>query len=203
MSVMRTCLMILLATAVVGCGPSTPVKGGGEPVASGVAFIGGPFNLVDQDGRPQDQRLLNGKWSALFFGYTYCPDICPTTLQALAQTKAQLGGAAKDLQIVFVSVDPERDTPAQIKAYLQTPAFAQPTIGLTGTPEQVAAAVKAYRVVVQKQGTGEGYTVNHTAVIYLMDPKGQFDRPITETLSPAEMAAQIRDAMKAGPKVSS
>lgn len=203
MGSMRTGLMITLALFLVGCGPANPIQGGGGSTSSGVALIGGPFQLVDQEGRPRDQSVLNGKWSAVFFGYTYCPDVCPTTLQTLAQAKAKLGGAGKDLQIVFVSVDPDRDTPAQIKAYLATPAFPQPTLGLTGSTTQVAAAVKAYRVVAQKQGAGEGYTVNHTAIIYLMNPQGKFDRPITESLSPTEMAGQIADAMKAGPKASS
>jgi protein SCO1/2 len=203
MSAPRTGLIFALAAAslaLAACGPAKQVQSGGEPVASGVALIGGPFQLVNQDNRPVDQHLLEGKWSAVFFGYTYCPDVCPTTLQTLAQAKAQLGGAAKDLQVVFVSIDPDRDTPAQMKAYLATPAFPQPTLGLTGTAAQVAAAAKAYRVYYQKQGTGEGYSVNHSAIIYLMDPQGKFDRVMAESLTPAQIATQIREAMKAGPK---
>ncbi len=101
---------------------------------------------------------------------------------------------------MFVSVDPERDTPAQIKAYLAAPAFPRGTIGLTGTTTQVAAAAKAYRVYYQKQGTGEGYTLNHSSIVYLMDPTGKFDRVVSESQTPAEIATQIGDAMASGPK---
>jgi len=194
-----------MATSLVlaGCGPSKPIQSGGEATSSGTALIGGPFQLVSQDDRPVDQSVLNGKWSAVFFGYTYCPDVCPTSLQTLAQAKTVLGAAAKDLQVVFISVDPDRDTPAQMKAYLAGPAFPQPTLGLTGSAGQVAAAAKAYRVYYQKQGTGEGYAVNHSAIIYLMNPEGKFDRVMAQSLTPAEMATQIRQAMDAGPKARS
>jgi protein SCO1/2 len=208
MSAPRTCFIFTLlavATSLVlaGCGPAQPIQSGGEAASSGTALIGGPFQLLSQDGRAVDQGVLNGKWSAVFFGYTYCPDVCPTTLQALAQAKAALGGAARDLQVVFISIDPDRDTPAQMKAYLAAPAFPQPTLGLTGSAGQIAAAAKAYRVYYQKQGSGEGYAVNHSAIIYLMNPQGKFDRVMAQNLTPAEMATQIRQAMDAGPKASS
>jgi protein SCO1/2 len=185
---------------LAGCGPQNSGGSAGQTVATGEALIGGPFQLVDQDGKPADQLLLAGKWTAVFFGYTYCPDVCPTTLQTLAAAQQKLGGKAKNLQVVFVSVDPERDTPAQIKAYLAAPAFPKGTIGLTGSPAQVAAAAKAYRVYFQKQGTGEGYTLNHSSIVYLMDPTGKFDRVVTESQTPAEIATQIGDAMATGPK---
>jgi protein SCO1/2 len=203
MGATRTALMLILAAGAgltfVGCGPHKSFQSGGQADASGAALIGGPFQLVDQDGRRRDQRLLDHRWSAVFFGYTYCPDVCPTTLQTLALAKAKLGGAGKDLQVVFISVDPDRDTPAQLKAYLATPAFPQPTLGLTGSPAQIAAAAKAYRAFYQKQGSGPGYSVSHSAIIYLMNPEGKFDRVMTETLTPDEMATQIKDAMRAGP----
>jgi protein SCO1/2 len=205
MSAPRTGLIVMLSLAaaslmVAGCGPGGSAGAQGEVSSTGAALIGGPFQLVDQDGRPANQSRLDGKWSAVFFGYTYCPDVCPTTLQTLAQAKARLGAQARDLQVVFISVDPDRDTPAQIKAYLATPAFPQPTLGLTGSPAQVAAAAKAYRVFYQKAGQGEGYSVNHTSIIYLMDPQGRFDRVLSESQTPAEIAGQIRDAMRSGPK---
>ena len=200
MSAVRTCLILFLAAVLASCGPKSSGRAGAPAAATGQALIGGPFQLVDQDGRPVDQRLLNGKWSLVFFGYTYCPDVCPTTLQVLAQAKARLGGDAGKVQVIFISVDPDRDTPAQIKAYLETPSFPQPTLGLTGSPAQIAAVAKAYRVYFKKQGAGEGYSVAHTAVIYLMTPDGQFDRPLAETLTPADMAAQIKDAIRSGPK---
>jgi protein SCO1/2 len=204
MGVLRTGLIVMaLGAALAGCGPKGGAAAGGDSASTGVALIGGPFQLVNQDGKPTDQHVLDGKWSAVFFGYTYCPDVCPTTLQTLSQAKVKLGGAAKDLQVVFVSVDPDRDTPAQMKAYLATPAFPQPTLGLTGSAQQVAAAAKAYRVYYQKQGSGEGYAVNHSAIIYLMNPAGKFDRVMAESLTPTEIATQIREAMQAGPKAAS
>lgn len=178
--------------------------GGGAQAAnaarfSGVAQIGGPFSLVDQYRRPVDQRLLNGKWSAVFFGYTFCPDVCPTTLTVLARAQSLLGPKAKAFQVVFISLDPGRDTPGQLKAYLSAPVFPRATVGLTGTPAQIAQAAKAYKVFYQKHGSGQGYTVDHTSAIYLMDPRGNFARVFTESLSPADIAHQISDAMDGKP----
>jgi protein SCO1/2 len=158
--------------------------------------IGGPFQLVDQNGRPRDQSMLKGKWTAVFFGYTFCPDVCPTTLQTLGETQDRLGPKAERFQVVFITVDPERDTPAQLKTYLSSQAFPKGAIGLTGTPAQVAAAAKAYRTYFQKQGTGPDYSVQHVSAVYLMDPKGRFSRVLTFGLTPDEAARQISDAMR-------
>ena len=160
--------------------------------------IGGPFKLVDQDGRARDERLLKGKWSAVFFGYTYCPDVCPTTLQSLAEAQDRLGPKAARLQVVFITVDPERDTPAQLKTYLSGGAFPKGTVGLTGTPVQVAAAAKAYHAFFQKEGTGADYSVQHVSAVYLMDPKGRFNRVVAFGLGPEEIARQISEAMRGG-----
>src|ERR1700744_1986186 len=108
------------------------------------AAIGGPFHLTDQAGKPTDQKVLNKKWSAVFFGYTYCPEACPTTLLALGQTEKLLGPKANDFQTVFISVDPERDTPKVLTNYLSNTSFPRRTIGLTGTSQQVADAAHAY-----------------------------------------------------------
>jgi protein SCO1/2 len=159
------------------------------------ALIGGPFHLVDQDGHPRDQSLLKGKWSAVYFGYTFCPDVCPTTLQTLADAEGKMGSKARRLQVVFITVDPERDTPAQLKTYLSSQAFPKGTIGLTGTPAQIAVAAKAYKVFYQKQGTGQDYEVQHVSAVYLMNPDGGFDRPIGSGLTPDQEAKQISDAM--------
>jgi len=159
------------------------------------AAVGGPFQLVDQNGRPTTEAALKGQWNAVFFGFTYCPDVCPGTLQALAAASDQLGPKAKNLQIVFISVDPARDTPAQLKSYLSADYLPKTTLGLTGTTEQVAAAAKAYRVYYKPVGDGPGYSVDHSTAIYLVDPKGRFDRVIAYNLPPEEIARQIRDAM--------
>lgn len=161
-----------------------------------VATVGGPFKLVDQTGKPVDEKILKGKWSAVFFGFTYCPDVCPTTLQVMAQAKDRLGPKGQDLQVVFISVDPERDTPEQLARYLSSDAFPKGTIGLTGTPEQVAAAAKAYRVFYEKSGTGSDYLINHSTPTYLMDPKGRFNRVLPFGIGPDEVATQIANAMR-------
>jgi protein SCO1/2 len=186
--------VLALSAAVSGCGPGSQ----GQERASGVAAVGGPFQLIDQNGRLVDQHALDGKWTAVFFGYTYCPDVCPTTLTTLGRAQALLGPKAKGLQVLFISVDPDRDTPAQLKTYLSSPVFPLGTVGLTGDTGQVAAAAKAYKVFYQKEGTGAGYTVDHTSAIYLMNPKGEFDRVLAEGLSPDEIAHQISNAMNDG-----
>jgi protein SCO1 len=139
--------------------------------------IGGPFKLTAQDGRVFDSAELKGKPYALFFGFTRCPDICPTTMLEMGQHLQALGPAADKLKAVFVTVDPERDTPELLKDYLS--AFDTRIIGLTGTPAEIAAVAKSYRAfyekVPSKAGAKEGdYTMNHTASVYLMDGNGKF-----------------------------
>jgi len=168
----------------------------GPVTSTGDSAIGGPFALTDQDGRPVTQDMLKGKWSAVFFGYTYCPDVCPLTLQSLAQTQKDLKDKAKDFQIVFITVDPARDTPANLKAYLSSGGFPHGVIGLTGTQGQIDQATKAYAVPVEKVGSGDTATFNHGAIIYLMDPNGKFVAPLSKEMSPEENARQILDAMK-------
>jgi protein SCO1/2 len=166
--------------------------------STGQPAVGGPFQLVNQDGQTVDQTMLDGKWSLVFFGFTYCPDFCPTTLTALEATKQQMGDRAKDVQIVFVSVDPERDTPQALKDYLSSEGFPRGVIGLTGTPEQVKAAADAYRAYYQKVGEGEGYTMNHSLTVYLMGPDGRFRTAIAHDLGPQRAAQVIERTMARG-----
>ena len=166
--------------------------------STGQPDVGGPFQLVNQDGQAVDQTLLNGKWTLVFFGFTYCPDYCPTTLSMLEATKAALGDRADDVQIVFISVDPERDTPQALKDYLSSDGFPQGVIGLTGTPEQVRAAAGAYRALYEKVGEGEAYTMNHSLTIYLMGPDGRFRSALGHDLGPANAARIIEQAMARG-----
>lgn len=158
--------------------------------------VGGPFQLVDQTGRPVDEKVLKGKWSVVFFGYTYCPDVCPGTMQALRAAVDQLGPKGEDLRIVFISVDAGRDTPAVIRDWLAAQDLPAGTLGLTGTPRQVAAAARAYRAVYEIQGDGPDYQVNHSTAAYLMNPRGRFDRVLAYGLTPEQMADQIRRAMR-------
>jgi protein SCO1/2 len=165
--------------------------------AAGVP-IGGAFQLTDQNGRAVNQSLLHGKWSAVYFGYTYCPDVCPTTLQMLGTVERSLGPRQKDFQVVFVTVDPARDTPPQLKLYLSNGVFPPGAIGLTGTPDQVTRIAGAYGVYYQKQGTGADYTVNHSSAVYLMNPNGVFDSVIASDSTPADAKAAILGAMDRG-----
>ncbi|MGX1586396.1 SCO family protein [Brevundimonas diminuta] len=167
-------------------------------VATGQPLVGGDFTLTNQDGQVVDQTILNGKWTLVFFGFTYCPDYCPTTLGVLNAVQERMGDKAKDLQILFVSIDPERDTPQMLKDYLTSDGFPDGVIGLTGTPEQVAQAAKAYRAFYQKVGEGEGYTMNHGLTVYLMGPDGKFRSAVAHDLGPSRTATLIENAMEKG-----
>jgi len=170
----------------------------GEIGSVGQPELGGPFQLTDQNGRAVDQSLLQGKWSLVFFGFTYCPDYCPTTLTMLEATKRRLGARADDLQIVFITVDPERDTPQALNDYLSSDGFPEGVIGLTGTPEQIAAVARAYAAPYRKVGEGEGYTMNHGLTIYLMGPDGAFRAPLAHDLGPQRAAEVIERVMARG-----
>ena len=142
--------------------------------------------------------MLEGRWSAVFFGYTNCPDTCPATLQALNAAGQQLGSARARFQVVFISVDPARDTPRQMKLYASSQGYpAGGLVGLTGTPTQVQRAADAYHAFYAKAGGGPDYAVQHSAAIYLMDPRGRFVKPLSETDTPASLAGQIKAAMGA------
>ncbi|MFG1358978.1 SCO family protein [Xanthobacter pseudotagetidis] len=161
------------------------------PTGQGVAAVGGPFTLVDQNGTTTTEAALKGKPTLIFFGFTHCPDVCPTALFEMSEIFAALGPDADKLQAFFVSVDPERDTPEVLKSYLGS--FAPQLRGLSGTPEQVAAIKKAYRVYSRKVPlTGDDYTMDHTAVVYLMDKTGTFAAPFNAKRPAAEAAADLK-----------
>lgn len=142
---------------------------------TGVAAVGGPFTLTDETGRQVTEAELFGRPSVIFFGFTYCPDVCPTTLYEMSNLMERLGPKADRMNWVFVSVDWERDGPEEMRAYLQ--AFDERIRGFTGTKEQIDAITSAYKVFYERVPTGEGegdYTINHTASVFLMDGKGGF-----------------------------
>lgn len=146
-----------------------------------LASIGGPFTLDGADGQPFSSASLAGKPFAIFFGFTHCPDVCPTTLARLTKLRRLLGQGDEAFRIVFVSVDPERDGPAEVGAYAKL--FATPVIGLTGTPAQIEQVKKQYAVFSAKApGAGSDYSVDHTASVFLMDRTGKF----VATLAPEE-----------------
>ncbi len=196
------CVVVAAALAFVAFyvvnGRERAAETGYVETGTGTALIGGPFQLVDQDGRTVDQTLLDGKWTLVFFGFTYCPDFCPTTLASIEATERLLGDRADDLQTVFITVDPERDTPEALKNYLSSEGFPEGVIGLTGTPEQVDGAAKAYRAIYEKVGEGDAYTMNHSLTVYLMGPDGAFRSAIAHDLGPQRSAELIRRVMDRG-----
>ncbi|KXF78945.1 hypothetical protein ATN84_04095 [Paramesorhizobium deserti] len=136
------------------------------------AELGAPFNLVDQDGRPITEKAFEGHPSALFFGFTHCPDVCPTTLYELAGWLNQLGDEGKDLKAFFISVDPERDTPDVMKAYAGN--FTDRITGITGDPAEVAKLILGWKVYARKVPLDDGgYTMDHTASVFLLDRNGR------------------------------
>jgi protein SCO1 len=139
----------------------------------GRAVVGGPFTLTDQDGHTRTDRDFRGRWMIVYFGYTYCPDICPTTLQDIEDALRRLGPRAHAIVPLFITLDPARDKPAVLRKYLA--AFGAQFVGLTGTPGQIASVAHAYHVYYAKHPLpGSGYSVDHASVIYLMAPDGQF-----------------------------
>lgn len=158
---------------------------------SAVAAVGGPFQLEDQNGKPFSDRDLKGRPFLVFFGFTHCPDVCPTTLFELSQVLKQLGEDADRTGALFITVDPERDTPATLKDYLSN--FDPHLRGLTGDPAAVEAVLKEYRVYAKKVLLKDGdYTMDHTAIVYLMDKDGRFVAPFNLKQTPEAAAAQLR-----------
>ncbi len=153
--------------------------------------VGGPFELIDQNGRTITDRDFIGKPFIVFFGFTHCPDICPTTLFELSEVLNRLGPDAEKTAVLFVTVDPERDTPATLKDYLSS--FHLRIFGLTGNAEQIAAIEREYRVYAKKVPLKDGnYTMDHTAVVYLMDKNGRFLAPFNIKRSVDDVAAELR-----------
>ena len=153
--------------------------------------IGGPFHLVDQNGKTVTNADLKGKWALVYFGYTHCPDACPTALNAISIALDDLGPKRDAVRPVFITVDPERDTPEVLKSYVT--AFDAPILALTGTPQEIAQAAKDYRVYYAKHPEpGGDYAMDHSSVIYVMDPEGRFTATFTPENSPEEIAARLK-----------
>jgi len=170
----------------------------GTMTLSSSAAVGGAFTLVDHTGRTVTQDILQGKYSLIFFGFTFCPDICPTELQVMAQALDLLEGDAARVQPLFITIDPARDTPEQMAQYVEL--FHPAIRGLTGTPEQIEAAARAYRVYYARAsgGTPDAYTMDHSAYTYLMGPDGMFLTVFPRGTTAEEMAGTIRDYMRNG-----
>lgn len=177
-------------------------------VEPGTVPIGGPFTLTDHTGRAVTEKDFAGKYLLIFFGFTYCPDVCPTTLAEIARTMDLLGEYANAVQPLFISVDPERDTPATLAEYI--PSFDDRIVGLTGSVAQIQAVAESYRVYYEKvpneadsapgaateKRSAEDYTVSHQANTYLMSPENEYLTHFSYGTGPEQMAETIRDAIE-------
>jgi len=186
---------LLLVAAMAGgliWHESENVPGLGRTITSGAIAVGGPYQLTDQDGKPRASADFRGKYQLIYFGYSFCPDVCPTTLGVISEALDKLGVDAKRIVPIFITIDPERDTPAVLKKYMA--AFGPDFVGLTGSPANIANVEKEYRVYAKKQvieGTS-GYGMDHSSVIYLMGPDGRLVSFYDELVAPDVLAKDLK-----------
>ena len=193
-------MMVMVAIAVVSIwyvvksGPRDAVLG---DAARSTVSVGGPYTLTDENGRTITDQSFNGLYRLIYFGYTFCPDACPTELQIMSQAIDDLGAAGDKVQPIFITVDPERDTIKQLAGYV--PAFHKRLVGLTGTPEQIGAVEKAFKVYAAKAEGEKGgpYMMNHSSFVYLQGPDGKFITVFPADMDAEKMAAEIGKYMKA------
>ena len=163
-----------------------------KDLSVGRALVGGPFQLVDHTGKPVTDKDFRGRYMLVMFGFTFCPDICPSGLQVLSAALDRIGRKADKVVPIFISVDPERDTPKALADYVVS--FHPRLVGLTGTPEQVDKAAKAYRVYYKKvrdEASSAPYTIDHSALIYLMGPDGAYVAHFSHTTGVEAMAERL------------
>ena len=190
-----TLLLLAIAIGSTSLLLRPPPDGSG----TGVALVGGPFSLVDHTGKRVSERDFRGRFMLVFFGYTYCPDVCPTELQVMTAALDQMGAGADKIQPVFISIDPERDTPEVLASYVEN--FGPGLVGLTGTSEEIASVAKAYRVFYSKAGkTGsDEYLMDHSSILYLMGPDGGFVKHFTYTTDASALAANLKKILISSP----
>ena len=182
-------LLVLAAGGLLGLAYRDNPKGAAGTLLA--SAIGGPFHLVDQNGKPFADSDLKGKWHLVFFGYTHCPDTCPTALNEMALALDRLGKQRDAVAIVFITLDPERDTSEALKSYVES--FDAPIVALTGTAEAVAQAAKNYRVYYAKHPRADGdYDMDHSAVVYVMDPAGRFSATFTPDSTSQAIAERLQ-----------
>jgi protein SCO1/2 len=164
----------------------------------GRALVGGPFSLTDHTGKRVTDRDFRGHTLIVMFGFTFCPDVCPTELQLVSAALDKLGPKGKNVVPLFITVDPQRDTPAQLAMYVKS--FHPRLIGLTGTPEEIEAVAKEYRVYFKKvpdPKSTAGYTMDHSALIYVMGPDGSYETHFTPGVSVAALAERLAELLQA------
>jgi protein SCO1/2 len=187
----RAFLSAVAAAALAGCGGRSPSFAGLDVTG---ADWGRDFRLQDPDGRTRSLADFRGKYVLLFFGFTHCPDVCPTALTRAKEVKRLLGADGERLQVVFVSVDPERDTAALLREY--TAAFDPSFLGLRGDAEATKKTAAEFKVFYEKVPTGASYTVNHSAFTYVFDAQGRLRLAMQHTQSAEQYAADLRTLMK-------
>ncbi len=161
--------------------------------ATGAALIGGPFALIDQHGARVSDSDFRGRFMLVYFGYSFCPDICPTDLATMATALDQLGAAGEEVQPIFITIDPERDTAQRLADY--APLFPPRLIALTGTDEEIHQAAAQYRVYYEKAEIGPDYLMNHSGIIYLMDREGRFVTHFSQGTPPDRIAEAVRQEL--------
>lgn len=188
---MRYLWMLLVVGMLTACGSAVEQDKFSATDISGVDF-GQTLNLTDHTGKPRSIADFQGKVVALFFGYTHCPDVCPTTMLDLKQTMKLLGSRADEMQVLFVTVDPERDTQEVLAKFV--PAFDERFIGLYGSQEEIAKAVKDFKIFAAKvESSGRaGYTIDHSAGVYIFDKKGKIRLYVDYGTKPEELAGDIQ-----------
>jgi cytochrome oxidase Cu insertion factor (SCO1/SenC/PrrC family) len=196
-----TTIIALAGFAVYLSTAPRPGPGGvsGQVRTIGEALVGGPFTLTDHTGKRVTDNDFRGRYMLVYFGYTWCPDVCPTELQVISAALDHLGDEAGRIRPIFVTVDPERDTVAQMADYVAN--FHASLVGLTGSPEEIAGVAKAYRVYYAKaktEGSDTDYTVDHGSLIYLMDPEGKFVTHFTYGTDPEKLAQGLAKAIGGG-----
>lgn len=197
LKVLRIFLWALVVTALTGGAAYVYLDRKNSSAVSPMVTIGGPFKLAATTEEVVDSAALKGQPFAVFFGFTHCPEVCPTTLYEMSSTLAKLGEEAKDFKVFFVTVDPERDTAEFMKSYLTS--FDPRIIGLRPSPEELTQVAKAYRVFYEKVPTSDGgYTMNHTALVYLMDREGRFFGTLDYEEKPEMRMTKLKRLLKAG-----
>jgi protein SCO1/2 len=186
----------IVAAAALLAG-ALPALAAGSASSRAAGGIGGAFTLVDQDGRTVTDESYRGKWLLVYFGYTHCPDTCPMALGNMAAAFDRLDARLRArLQAIFVTVDPQRDTPAVLKDYVEAFEGAN-IVGLSGTQAQVAALESAYRVHAQRRDEADGeYSIDHTSFIHIVDPAGRFVGLISDLMPPERLANRLTQLLK-------
>jgi len=199
----RTMIGLAVAGLVIGAVfgtlalRTTRTPSEGQIQVSGKPLVGGPFSLIDQTGKHVTDKDFRGKYMLVFFGYTNCPDICPAGLQVMSATLQKLGHRGDDIVPLFITLDPERDTAEKLATYVKN--FSPRLIGLTGSPSDIAATAKAYRVFYQKvpdESDPKNYSVDHSSIFYLMGKDGNLLAPIPHTNDVAQLTEAIDKALQ-------